>query len=139
MTNLNNNDQATREVLEEAHIIALVGYSTDPNSYSNEVGEFLRSAGYTVYPVNPTVKSINGHHSYASLKEIPEHIDIVDVFRGSKHLAGIVEEAIEVKAGTVWAQIGVIDGAARDRALEAGLNFSMNRCIMMETVRLFGE
>lgn len=139
MANLSGNDQATRDVLENAKIIAVVGHSDDPTAYSYKVADFLRSCGYTVYPVNPKVKEINGQPSYASLKDVPEHIDIVNVFRRSEHLMGIVDEAIQVRAGTVWAQVGIVDEAAKDKALAARLNFTMNRCIMVETGRLFGS
>jgi uncharacterized protein len=139
MTYLNLDTNAMRQTLLDSRVVAIVGYSTDPNHYSHTVGQFLREHGYEVIPVNPNARRIAGHRCYASLKDIPKPVDVVDVFRDGEHLLQIVEDAIAIGAKTVWAQIGIMNEAAKDRALEAGLNVAMNRCMKVEYIRLLGE
>ncbi|MCA9914489.1 MAG: CoA-binding protein [Anaerolineae bacterium] len=136
MPDLNKSDEQMREVLANAKTIAVVGHSDKFYRTSYQIAEYLRRAGYKVYPVNPTVATINGEKSYASLHEIPEPIDIVNVFRRSEHVAAIVQEAIDVGAKAVWTQLGVVDISARDVALAAGLDVAMDRCIKVEHARL---
>lgn len=136
MANLNHNPDLMRQVLEKARVIAVVGHSDRPQRTSYQIARFLEGAGYTVYPVNPTVESIDGRPSYASLADVPEQIDIVNVFRRSEHLPGIVEQAITAGAGVVWAQLGVWHEEARQRALEAGLHIAMDTCIKIDYLRL---
>jgi uncharacterized protein len=136
MANLNTNDTRMREVLTNARVIAVVGHSEKPQRTSYRIAQYLRAAGYTVYPVNPTVTTIDGEKSYASLADVPEHIDIVNVFRRSEHVAAVVEEAIAVGADTVWTQLGILDEAARNNALAAGLDVAMDKCIKVEHARL---
>lgn len=138
MTDLNQDDQAMRELLATARVIAVVGHSDKPQRTSYNIARYLRYAGYTVYPVNPTVDDIDGQPSYASLEDVPEAIDIVNVFRRSEHLAGVVDDAIAVGAKAVWSQLGVIDEQAMQRALDARLAMAMNRCIKVEHRRLLG-
>lgn len=130
------NDQEMRRVLREARVIAVVGHSDKPHRTSYQIGQYLRQAGYTVYPVNPTVDKINGQKCYASLADVPEPIDIVNVFRQSQHLAGVVEEAIAVGAKAVWAQLGVYDMKSRQIAKNAGIDIIMNQCIRVDHRRL---
>ena len=132
MTDLNNDDRAMQAVLENARVIAVVGHSDKPQRTSYRIAQYLRQVGYIVYPVNPTVSEIDGEPSYASLADVPEPIDIVNVFRRSEHLASVVDEAIAVGAKAVWAQLGVHDDAAKQKALEAGLDMVTNRCIKIE-------
>jgi predicted CoA-binding protein len=134
--NLNSDDKAMHEVLSTARVIAVVGHSDKPDRTSYRIAQYLRNAGYKVYPVNPTVESIDGEKSYGTLSEIPESVDIVNVFRRSEHVAAIVAEAIITGADTIWTQLGVVDETALDRALEAGLNVAMDRCIKVEHGRL---
>lgn len=122
---------AQREILRTARVIAVVGFSSDPSRASYQIGHFLRHAGYTVYPVNPTITDIDGMKVYPSLKDVPEPIDIVDVFRRPEYLVGVVEDAIAVKAKTVWAQLGISDEAAARLAHSAGITLVMNNCIMV--------
>lgn len=136
MANLNQNDKAMRDVLVSARVIAVVGHSNQPHRTSYQIAQYLRRAGYTVYPVNPTVSTIDGQRSYASLAEVPEPIDIVNVFRRSEYLSGVVDEAIRVGAKAIWAQLGVVDEAARQKALAAGLDVAMDVCIKVEHIRL---
>lgn len=136
MPDLNADDQAMRAALENARVIAVVGHSDKPQRASYQIAQYLRRAGYTVYPVNPTVNEIDGQPSYATLRDVPEPIDIVDVFRRSEYLPAIVDDAIAVSAKTVWAQLGVEHDQARRKALEAGLNVAMDVCIKVEHTRL---
>jgi len=136
MPDLNLDEQARREVILNATTIAIVGRSADHYYSSYQVGEYLEERGYTIFNVNPTIDQIDGEPSYAALSEVPGPIDIVDVFRRSEFLPGIVDEAIAVGAKTVWAQLGVFDVEARDKALAAGLNFAMDLCLRTEHERV---
>jgi predicted CoA-binding protein len=133
---LNQNDAALSKVLREAKVIAVVGHSDNPGRTSYQIAGFLRRAGYKVYPVNPTLQSIDGEQSYPSVAAVPEKVDIVDVFRRSEYVAGVVEDAIAAGAKAVWTQLDLIDEAARQRALDAGLAVAMDRCIKVEFMRL---
>jgi predicted CoA-binding protein len=133
-----NNDKELKEVLSSARVIAVVGHSDKPHRTSYEIAQYLRRAGYTVYPVNPTLDEIDGQKCYASLSEVPESIDIVDVFRRSEYLPGVVEDAIAAGAKAVWAQLGVHDSQAAERAEQAGLKMVMDRCIKVDHARLMG-
>jgi hypothetical protein len=126
-------DSDLRRILTGAKVIAVVGHSDNPNRTSYRIARFLRNAGYTVYPVNPTVEIIDGEPSYPSLTDVPEPVDIVNVFRRSEYLEGVVEDAIEVGAKAVWAQLGVINPDAADKA---HLDIVMDKCIKVEYARL---
>ena len=132
MVDLNNDDNAMREMLENARVIAVVGHSDKPHRTSYRIAQYLRQVGYTVYAVNPTVSQIDGEPSYPSLADVPEPVDIVNVFRRSEHLSGVVDEAIAVGAKAIWAQLGVHDETAKQKALAAGLDIVTNRCIKIE-------
>jgi predicted CoA-binding protein len=126
-------------ILKTCRTIAMVGASPNPDRTSNNVFNYLIQHGYRVIPVNPAVKEISGEKCYGSLSVIPEKIDVVDVFRRSEDCLSIVEEAIKIGAKTVWMQEGVINGEAEARALAAGLEVVMDRCIMKEHKRLAGQ
>ena len=96
------------------------------------MGEYLIRQGFTVYNVNPMIEAVDGEPVYDSLADIPEQVDIVDVFRKSGFLSEIVDEAIAIGAKTVWAQLDIFDEDARLKALGAGLNIAMNLCIRTE-------
>jgi predicted CoA-binding protein len=135
---LNRDADARRDVLVNSPVIAIVGRSNDHYYSSYDVGKYLIEQGYKVYNVNPTIDGdIDGDPVYDSLKDVPEPIDIVDVFRRSDALEGVVDDAIAVGAKTVWAQLGVEDEDARLKALGAGLNYAENLCIRIEHERLF--
>ena len=112
MTEQAYDDDTLRAILTKAKVIAVVGYSDNPSRTSYEVGHYLQDVGYTVYPINPKVEEIDGVKAYAALADVPEPIDIVDVFRRSEYLADVVDEAIAVGAPVVWAQLGVSDPEA---------------------------
>jgi hypothetical protein len=132
------NRSEIQKLLANAKVIAVVGYSDKPYRTSYRIGQYLRSAGYKVYPVNPTVAEIDGEPSYPDLAAIPDPIDIVDVFRRSEYLSAIVDEAIAVGAKAIWAQLGVVDHNAAQRAEAAGLKVVMDRCIMVDHEQLLG-
>jgi predicted CoA-binding protein len=134
---LNRDEHARREVLINSPVIAIVGRSNDHYYSSYDVGEYLIKQGYTVYNVNPTIDDVDGEPVYDSLKDVPEKVDIVDVFRNSDYLESVVDEAIAIGAKTVWGQLGVENEDARMKALGAGLNYAENMCIRTEHERLF--
>ncbi len=133
---LNGNDKAIREILENATVIAVVGISNDHYYTSYQVANYLQEKGYLIYPVNPNIDDVDGHRSYPSLSAVPAPVDIVNVFRKSDYLSEIVDEAIAIGAKTVWAQLDVVDDAAVKKALAAGLNIATNLCIRTEHERL---
>jgi uncharacterized protein len=132
----NLNDDAVRELLRNARVIAVVGHSDRPQRTSYQIAQFLKRVGYTVYAVNPTITMVDGEKSYPSLDDVPEPIDIVDVFRRSEYLSGVVDDAIAAGAKAVWAQLGVSDAEAGRKAEAAGLDIVMDRCIKVEYARL---
>ncbi len=133
-----DSDEKLRDILEKSSVIAMVGESNDHYYSSYQVAQYLKQMGYTVYPVNPMIKSVEGDRSYPSLSEVPEPIDIVDVFRNPTHLGGIVNEAIAVGAKTLWAQLDVVSSNQEPErnAKEAGLKVVSNRCMRTEHERL---
>ena len=131
-------DETIREVLSVARTIAVVGCSPDPERDSHRIALLLQRKGHRVIPVNPGQREILGETCYESLEEIPETIDMVDIFRRSEHVAPIVEQAIAVGARIVWMQLGVIDEHAATKAQQAGLTVVMDRCPAIEYRRLFG-
>ncbi len=133
-----HSDEKLRDILEKSKVIAMVGESNDHYYSSYQVAQYLKQMGYTVYPVNPNIKSVVGDRSYDSLSEVPEPIDIVDVFRDPMHLDGIVDEAIAAGARTLWAQLGVVTSNQEPerKAKNAGLKVVSNRCMRTEHERL---
>jgi predicted CoA-binding protein len=131
------NKAEIRRILKESQTVAVVGLSPREEQDSHRVAKYLQSQGYRIIPVNPNADEILGERSYPDLVSIPEPIDVVDVFRRSEAVPGIVEEAIKVGARTVWMQEGVIHEKAAARAREAGLRVVMDRCMMMEHRRHF--
>jgi|SRR5579871_860003 len=124
------------EILKSAHTIAVVGISSKPMRASNGVSEYLKRAGYKIIPVNPKESEVLGEKCYARLEDVPEKIDLVDIFRRSEFVPDIVESAIRVGARTVWMQEGVIHEAAAERARQAGLDVVMDRCTLKEHRKL---
>jgi predicted CoA-binding protein len=120
------------DLLRASHVIAVVGLSSKRFRPSYGVAEYMQREGYRIIPVNPNETEVLGEKAYASLEDIPEHIDIVDIFRRSEFVAPIVESAIRVGASAVWMQEEVVDQAAADRAKKAGLSVVMDRCILKE-------
>ena len=124
------------ELLRSAKTIAVVGLSSKRMRASYGVSEYMQSRGYRIIPVNPREKDVLGEKAYARLEDVPEKVDIVDVFRRSKFVPEIVESAIRIGAGAVWMQEGVVHAEAAERAREAGLAVVMDRCILKEHRRI---
>lgn len=120
------------ELLKTAKTIAVVGLTNSPLRPSYGVTQYMRSQGYRIIPVNPNITEWNGEKAYASLLDVPEKIDIVNVFRRSDAVPAIVEQAIEIKAPTIWLQEGVIHEEAAERARQAGIFVVMDLCILKE-------
>ena len=133
-----------KSVLESYRIVAVVGLSRNPAKASYRVANYLQSVGYRIIPVNPFVDEILGEKSYKSLLDVPEAIEIVDIFRPSEDVPSIVEEAIKLKnrLGTpkvIWMQLGIVNEEAARRAKAAGFKVVMDRCMMVEHRRLSME
>lgn len=134
-------DKHIRNVLGSVKTIAVVGASANWNRPSFFVMKYLQAKDYTVIPVNPRVagEDILGVPCYASLKDIPQKVDMVDIFRASKAAGPITDEAIEIDADVIWMQITVRNDEAAARAEAKGKTVIMNRCPKIEYSRLFGE
>ncbi len=130
-------DQETIAAVLTGHRVwAVVGCSPDPSRDSHRIAKMLLKRGYRVIPVNPAVESVLGEPAYPSLHDVPEAVDVVDVFRRSSAAGAHVDEAIEIGARAVWLQLGVVDEAAAARARAAGLQVVMDRCPAIELPRL---
>lgn len=127
-----NDPEAIKKILAEHRTIAVVGLSSNPGRASYGVASYMQRQGYRIIPVNPNEREVMGEKAYASLAEIPGPIDLVDIFRRSEEAGEHVDEAIRLGAKGVWLQEGVIDQAAAQRALDAGLLVVMDRCILKE-------
>ena len=129
-----------RRILAENRVVAVVGLSGDWYRPSYFAAKYLQEHGYRVIPVNPRYagKKVLGETCYASLREIPEKVDIVDVFRRTQDVPPIAEDAIAIGARVLWQQIGVKNQAAAEKARAAGLDAVMDRCVKIEHARLFG-
>jgi len=124
------------QVLRESKTIAVVGLSGKPMRASYGVSEYMQRQGYRIIPVNPMESEVLGEKAYASLEDIPEPVDIVDVFRRSEFVPDIVDAAIRIGAKAVWMQEEVIHEEAAEKARQAGLFVIMDRCILKEHRRL---
>ncbi|MCS7192556.1 MAG: CoA-binding protein [Armatimonadetes bacterium] len=132
---VNAESEDIERLLKEAKVVAVVGVSRDPTKDSHIVAKYL-SQHYRTYFINPHADEINGHKVYASLKDLPEVPDIVDIFRAPSKVPPIVDEATEIGAKAVWMQIGVVNNEAAQKAKEAGLIVVQNKCIMVEHKKL---
>lgn len=131
-------DRDIARILETTRSVALVGASHKPERPSYRVMQFLLREGYRVYPVNPGLagQELLGCRVYADLGAVPAAIDMVDVFRQSRYLQALVDDAVAVGARTIWTQLGVIDAEAAARAEQAGLEVVMDRCPAIELPRM---
>ena len=130
--------QGIPELLRNSRTIAVVGLSSRRMRPSYGVSQYMQRAGYRIIPVNPQETEVLGEKSYARLEDIPEHVDIVDVFRRSEYVPDIVESAIRIGADAVWLQEGVIHEEAAGRARNAGLFVVQDRCILKDHRRYLG-
>ena len=131
MTLPNEAEQIT-ELLNRAKNIAVVGLSDNPLRASYGVAAYLQSQGYRIIPVNPALTEVLGERAYATLAEVPEPIDVVDIFRRSEYVPEVVEQAIARKIPAVWMQETVIHEAAAEKARQHGIFVVMDRCILKE-------
>jgi uncharacterized protein len=127
----------TTQILRSSSTIAVVGLSSKKFRPSYGVSEYLKSAGYRIIPVNPGEAEVLGERAYSRLEEIPERVDIVDIFRRSEFVPEIVESAIRIGAKGIWMQEGVIHSEAAERARSAGLFVIMDSCILKEHIKRF--
>jgi uncharacterized protein len=134
-------DAYLRGILDNVHVIAMVGASPHWNRPSYFAMKYLQEKGFRVIPVNPRAagETILGEKVYADLKDVPEKVDMVDIFRNSQAAGTLVAQAIEIGAKIVWMQLGVRNDAAAARAEAAGLKVVMNRCPKIEYSRLHSE
>jgi hypothetical protein len=121
-----------RELLKNSKTIAVVGLSNDPWRASHGVSAYMQSVGYRIIPVNPHIESSLGERAFGSLLEVPEKIDVVNIFRRSEFVEEIVDQAIQLKVPAIWMQEGVIDQKAADKARQAGIFVVMDLCILKE-------
>lgn len=132
-------DTGIRRILENHKVVAMVGLSPKEDRPSHHVARYLLARGYTVIPVNPGQREILGQTCYASLRDIPVKVDMVDVFRNAADVPPIAADAIAIGAQSLWLQLGVINQAAAEAASAAGLDVVMDRCPKIEHARLFGQ
>ncbi len=127
-----------RRILGEYRVIAVVGLSADWYRPSYFAAKYMMEHGYRVIPVNPRYPEILGAKCYASLREVPEKVEIVDVFRKTQDVMPIAEDALAIGARVLWQQLGVRNEAAAAMARAAGMDSVMDRCVKIEHARLFG-
>ncbi len=127
-----NSKETIEEILDECRTIAVVGLSSNTARPSYGVASYMRQNGYQVIPVNPNETEVFGDKSYASLADVPPGVQLVDIFRRSDEAGRAVDEAIAIGAKAVWLQEGVIDQAAAQRAVDAGMLVVMDRCWLKE-------
>jgi predicted CoA-binding protein len=120
------------ELLKSSKTIAVVGLSNSPLRPSHGVAAYMQTHGYRIIPVNPLIEEVLGEKSYPSLLDVPEKIDIVNIFRRSEYVEQIVDQAIQLKVPVIWMQESVIHEKAAERARHAGIFVIMDRCILKE-------
>jgi predicted CoA-binding protein len=125
-------DAEITEILNGYRLVAVVGLSADPSRPSYRVAHYLQEQGYRIVPVNPGCQEILGARCYASLRDIPFPVEVVDIFRKVEAIPGIVEDAIAVGAKVVWMQQGLEEPHSARKAREAGLRVVMDRCMKIE-------
>ncbi len=120
------------ELLKRSRTIAVVGLSSSPLRPSHGVAAYMQTQGYRIIPVNPTIPGALGEKAYPSLLEVPEKIDIVDIFRRPEFVPELVDQAIQLRVPAIWMQEGVVHAAAAEKARAAGIYVIMDRCILKE-------
>ncbi len=131
-------DEEIRGLLRRVRTIAVVGLSPRTYRPSHGVAAQMQRFGYRIIPVRPAVDAVLGEKAYASLREVPDKFDLVDVFRAPEYVDQIVEECIALGVPAIWLQEGVVNIPAAERARQAGLIVVMDRCVYREYLRLFG-
>ena len=129
-------DSEIEDILENARTIAILGLSPKPERDSNKVARYLKDHGYRIIPVRPGREEILGQSAYATLDDIKEHVDIVDVFRNPEQIVPHAHEAIRMQAKVFWMQLGIENQEAASLLVKAGIDVVMNKCIKIEHDRL---
>ena len=132
----NDHDQKLTNILKSANTVASVGLSSNPQKESYSVALYLKEQGYKVIPVNPTAMEIMDEKVYPSLSDIPEKVDVVQVFRKPEDVPPVVEEAVKIGAKVIWMQEGIVNYEAAQKAEEAGLQVVMDACMRATHKRL---
>lgn len=123
------------QILKSSRTVAVVGISHKPERDSHMVARYLKEHGFKIIPVNPKYREVLGEPCYPDLASVPDHIDVVDIFRNVDAIPGIVDEAIAAGADTIWMQLGLVHNDSAQKAREAGLKVVMNKCIKVEHAR----
>jgi uncharacterized protein len=129
-------ERTIEQILKESKTIAVVGLSANPGRDSHQVASYLKRNGYIIYPVNPNYEQVLGSRCYTNLSDIPDAIDIIDIFRRPEHIPPIAEESVKIGAKVIWMQLGIRNEEAAETARRAGLQVIMDRCIKVEHMRL---
>ena len=129
-------DDRLRTILTEARTIAVVGLSSSPYRASHGVARYLQNHGYRIIPVNPHETEVLGERAYPTILDVPEKIDVVDVFRRSEYTIDVAEDSVKAGAKVLWLQSGIVNDEAQRVAQEAGLDVVMDACIKIEHQRL---
>lgn len=130
-----NNPEVIKKILNQTKTIAVVGLSSDPGRPSYSVTKYMQSKGYRIIPVNPYEREVLGEKAYPTLQDVPEKIDLVNIFRRADEAGQFVDQAITLGVPAVWMQDEVVDKAAAQRAIEAGLDVVMDDCILRQHIR----
>jgi predicted CoA-binding protein len=131
-----NSSQAIKQILDEYKTIVVVGLSSNTWRASHSVSAYMQAKGYRIIPVNPNETEVLGEQAYASLADVPEPVELVNVFRRSEEAGAVIDDAIRLGAKAVWLQEGVVDTKAAKEAVDAGLLVVMDRCILKEHARM---
>ncbi|MBW8053794.1 MAG: CoA-binding protein [Nitrospira sp.] len=127
-----------RRILQQNRVIAVVGLSANWYRPSYFAAKYLQEHGYRIIPVNPRYEEILGEKCYPTLRDIPEPVDVVQIFQRADQVLPFGEDAIDIGAKVVWMQLGIVNEEAAERARQAGLDVVMDRCMKIEHARLFG-
>lgn len=130
------NPETIRRVVTGARSVAVVGASPDPGRPSHGVARYLQSVGLRIFPINPAISTLFGLTVYPSLADLPERVDIVDIFRRPEYVTDVAEAAVAIGAGALWLQLGVLNAEAAQLAEDGGLDVVMDRCLAVEHRRL---
>ena len=129
-------DKQVYELLERAHVVAIVGLSPEEGKASNGVARYLKREGYRIIPVNPGHDEILGEKAYKSLADIPEDVDIVDIFMRAERVLPIVEEAVKLKPRAIWLQLGIRNEDSRQLVEKTDIGYVEDKCVKQEHSRL---
>ncbi|MEW6274443.1 MAG: CoA-binding protein [Bacillota bacterium] len=135
----NPDDREIKDLLTKNKTIAVVGLSDKPERDSYRVAQYMQEKGYRIIPVNPRLKEVLGEKAYPDLASLPEPVDIVNVFRRSEEVPGVVKDALAAKPAVIWLQLGVVNEEAALFAQSQGVQVVMDRCIKIEHARLLGS